>query len=54
MAGQCNSEALKGRDTASELEELGVRVDVMPKVSAMGAMLNALATHVKKGLEIRE
>jgi len=43
-----------GSSTRSELEELGVRVDVVPKVSAMGAMMNALAEHVKKGLEVRE
>jgi uroporphyrinogen-III synthase len=43
-----------GSSTRSELEELGVRVDVMPEVSAMGAMMNALAAHVKKGLEIRK
>ena len=36
-----------GASTRSELEELGVRVDVMPKVAAMGAMMNALAEHVK-------
>jgi uroporphyrinogen-III synthase len=38
-----------GSSTKSELEEHGVRVDVMPGVSAMGAMMNALAEHVKKG-----
>ena len=43
-----------GSSTRSELHELGVRVDVMPEVSAMGAMMNALATHVKKRLEIRK
>ncbi len=43
-----------GSSTRSELNELGVRVDVMPKVSAMGAMMNALAAHVKKGLETRK
>lgn len=36
-----------GASTRSELEELGVRVDVMPKVAAMGAMMNALAEHLK-------
>ncbi len=41
-----------GSSTRSELEELGVRVDVMPQVSAMGAMMNALAEHVKS-LETR-
>jgi uroporphyrinogen-III synthase len=43
-----------GSSTRSELEDLGVRVDVMPEVSAMGAMMNALAAHVKKGLEVRK
>jgi uroporphyrinogen-III synthase len=43
-----------GLSTRSELHELGVRVDVMPEVSAMGAMMNALAAHVKNGLEIRK
>jgi uroporphyrinogen-III synthase len=37
-----------GSSTRGELEEHGVRVDVMPEVSAMGAMMNALADHVKK------
>jgi uroporphyrinogen-III synthase len=41
-----------GPSTRSELEELGVRVDVVPEVSAMGAMMKALADHVK-GLERR-
>ena len=36
-----------GPSTRSELEEHGVRVDVMPQVSAMGAMMNALAERVK-------
>jgi uroporphyrinogen-III synthase len=36
-----------GPSTRSELEEHGARVDVMPEVSAMGAMMNALADHVK-------
>jgi uroporphyrinogen-III synthase len=43
-----------GSSTRSELHELGVRVDVMPKVSAMGAMMNALAAHMKKAPEIRK
>jgi len=38
-----------GPSTRSELEEHGVRVDVMPEVSAMGAMMNALAERVRKG-----
>jgi uroporphyrinogen-III synthase len=38
-----------GPSTKGELEDHGVRVDVMPDVSAMGAMMNALAQHVKKG-----
>jgi uroporphyrinogen-III synthase len=38
-----------GPSTKSELEEHAVRVDVMPEVSAMGAMMNALAEHVKRG-----
>jgi uroporphyrinogen-III synthase len=42
-----------GPSTKGELEEHGVRVDVMPEVSAMGAMMNALAEYVKKGLETR-
>jgi uroporphyrinogen-III synthase len=37
-----------GSSTKGELEEQGVRVDVMPEVSAMGAMMNALAKHVKE------
>jgi uroporphyrinogen-III synthase len=37
-----------GPSTKGALEEHGVRVDVMPEVSAMGAMMNALAEHVKK------
>jgi len=37
-----------GPSTKAELEEHGVRVDVMPEVSAMGAMMNALAHHIKK------
>jgi uroporphyrinogen-III synthase len=43
-----------GSSTRSELHELGVRVDVTPEVSAMGAMMNALAAHVKERLEIRK
>jgi uroporphyrinogen-III synthase len=43
-----------GPSTRDELNELGVRVDVVPEVSAMGAMMNALAEHVKRGLEIRK
>ena len=43
-----------GSSTSGELEELGVRVDVMPEVSAMGAMMNALAERMKNGLEIRK
>jgi uroporphyrinogen-III synthase len=39
-----------GPSTKGELEEHGVRVDVMPAVSAMGAMMNALAERVRKGL----
>ena len=39
-----------GPSTRSELEEHGARVDVMPEVSAMGAMMTALAEHVKKGV----
>jgi uroporphyrinogen-III synthase len=36
-----------GPSTRSELEDgHGVKVDVMPEVSAMGAMMNALADHV--------
>ncbi|HEV2390476.1 MAG TPA: uroporphyrinogen-III synthase, partial [Nitrososphaerales archaeon] len=35
--------AAVGPSTKGELEEHGVRVDVMPSVSAMGAMINALA-----------
>ncbi len=42
-----------GPSTKSELEEHGIRVDVMPEVSAMGAMMNALAEHVKKGAGVR-
>jgi uroporphyrinogen-III synthase len=38
-----------GPSTKRELEEHAVRVDVVPEVSAMGAMMNALAEHVKKG-----
>jgi uroporphyrinogen-III synthase len=38
-----------GPSTKSELEEHAVRVDVMPEISAMGAMMNALAGHVKRG-----
>ena len=38
-----------GSSTKGELEEHGVRVDVMPEVSAMGAMMNALAERVKNG-----
>ncbi len=38
-----------GPSTRTELEEHGARVDVMPEVSAMGAMMNALAEHVKRG-----
>jgi len=37
-----------GPSTKGELEEHGVRVDVMPAVSAMGAMMNALAEMVRK------
>ena len=37
-----------GPSTKGALEEHGVKVDVMPEVSAMGAMMNALAEHVKK------
>jgi len=37
-----------GPTTKGELEEQGVRVDVMPEISAMGAMMNALADHVKR------
>jgi uroporphyrinogen-III synthase len=37
-----------GPSTKGELEEHGVGVDVMPEVSAMGAMMNALAERVKK------
>lgn len=40
-----------GPSTRSELEAHGVEVEVMPEVSAMGAMMNALAEHVKKGTE---
>ena len=36
-----------GPSTKGELEEHGVRVDVMPAVSAMGAMMNALAAWAK-------
>jgi uroporphyrinogen-III synthase len=38
-----------GPSTRRELEEHGVRVDVVPEVSAMGAMMNALAERVRKG-----
>jgi len=37
-----------GPSTKGELEQHGARVDVMPEVSAMGAMMNALAAHVKR------
>jgi len=37
-----------GPSTKGALEEHGVRVDVMPEVSAMGAMMNALAGYVKE------
>lgn len=37
-----------GPSTSNELQALGVRVDVVPEVSAMGAMMSALADHVKK------
>jgi len=38
-----------GATTRSELEDgHGVKVDVMPTVSGMGAMMNALADHVRK------
>jgi uroporphyrinogen-III synthase len=37
-----------GPSTKNELEEHAVRVDVMPEISAMGAMMNAFAEHVKK------
>jgi uroporphyrinogen-III synthase len=40
-----------GPSTKNELEEHAVRVDVMPDISAMGAMMNALAEHVKRGAE---
>ncbi len=36
-----------GPSTRTELEGLGVRVDVVPAVAAMGAMVNALAEHVR-------
>jgi uroporphyrinogen-III synthase len=36
-----------GPSTRSELEGHGVRVDVVPQVSAMGAMMNALAERLK-------
>ena len=36
-----------GPSTSRELGELGVRVDVEPDVAAMGAMMSALAEHVK-------
>jgi uroporphyrinogen-III synthase len=39
-----------GPSTRTELEEHGARVDVMPEVSAMGAMMNALAEHVRKSM----
>jgi len=38
-----------GPSTKNELEEHAIRVDVMPEISAMGAMMNAFAEHVKKG-----
>lgn len=38
-----------GPSTKGELEEHGVRVDVMPAVSAMGAMMNALAQRARRG-----
>lgn len=37
-----------GPSTKGELEEHGVRVDVVPAVPAMGAMMNALAERVRK------
>jgi uroporphyrinogen-III synthase len=39
-----------GPSTRTELEEHGAKVDVMPEVSAMGAMMNALAEHVKNSV----
>jgi uroporphyrinogen-III synthase len=48
-----------GPSTRSELEEgHGVKVQVMPEISAMGAMMNALAEYVaarvgKRGREGR-
>jgi uroporphyrinogen-III synthase len=41
--------AAVGPSTKGELEEHGVRVDVMPSVSAMGAMMNALAERARRG-----
>lgn len=44
-----------GPSTRTELEEEhGVKVHVMPEVSAMGAMMNALADHVAKKAGERE
>jgi uroporphyrinogen-III synthase len=40
--------AAVGPSTRAELEEHCVRVDVMPGVSAMGTMMNALANRVKE------
>lgn len=37
-----------GPSTKGELEEHGIRVDVMPAVPAMGAMMNALAKKTRK------
>lgn len=40
--------AAVGSSTKDELEEYGVEVQVTPEVSAMGAMMNALAAHLSK------
>jgi uroporphyrinogen-III synthase len=39
-----------GPSTSRELDEHGLHVDVMPDVPAMGAMISALAEHVKSGM----
>lgn len=39
--------AAVGSSTKGELEEYGVRVEVMPEVPAMGAMMNALGAYLK-------
>jgi len=43
-----------GSSTSDELKAYGVRVDVVPKVAAMGAMMNALADYVRSRTEVRK